>query len=144
VPLRDVIQLAGGARFDPAAARRLVDSSRAAVVVQRATALATTGLAVGLPPVLSWVEQLTPTRRELAGLGPYLAGGDRWVSLAVSTLWALPGLRAKLGYATGMLWPKWSFVEGRYTTRRARWVSAAGRLRVASERSRSARRLPRR
>lgn len=144
VPLREVVQLAGGARFDPGAARRLVEASGAAAVVQRATTLATTGLAVGLPPVLSWVEQLTPTRRELAGLGPYLAGGDRWVALAVSTLWALPGLRAKLGYATGMLWPKWSFVEGRYTTRRARWVSAAGRLRAASDRSRSARRLPRR
>jgi len=136
VPLRDVIQLAGGARFDPAAARRLVDSSRAAVVVQRATTLATTGLDVPLPPSLSWVDQLAPSRRERDALGPYLATGDRWVPLALSTLWALPGLRAKLGYTTGMLWPQRSFFEGRYPSRYARWQSALDRLRPTSTRRR--------
>lgn len=127
--LRDVVELArrGEAHADAvlATARRW----RGRAVVQRALGLAAATLGVPVPAAYAeWVQRYRPAPLEAAALRSSLPPAAGYARQAAAGLLLLPGARARLHYATSLLFPGREYLadrEGSYLRRARRALGLA-------------------
>lgn len=127
--LRDVAQFALNCDLDLSAVVDRVGRWRCGIVVQSAldSAWRTFGLA-GDPAVVEWGRSYEPSRFERRALKAYVGERRSYRRQAVAGIWAVPGLRAKAGYTSALLWPERDYVndrDGSYWRRLRRGAGAA-------------------
>jgi hypothetical protein len=113
LPLRDVAQIAQRGRIDWRAFGDLAEACRLAAVVRAAFDETSRQLDVTLPSAAERWRSREPTWSERRLLAAYASGRRGRGGLALSTLRALPGVRAKAGYVRALLLPDRSFLTAR-------------------------------
>jgi hypothetical protein len=113
MPLRDVAQVAHGGDVDWLGVGDLSKRWRLHAVIQKAVATASATLGVELPEPAWRISTVAPTRRERRLLESYEEGGRDRGGPALSTLWAIPGVRGKAAYVRALLFPDQAFLAAR-------------------------------
>jgi hypothetical protein len=114
VPLRDVVQASRALEVDwPALVQRAAESRLTAVLL-RAFELSTSTL--GIEPVVeaASLSATSITRNERRALDAYAETRHRRGGTALSTMRAIPALRAKAAYARALAFPQREFMRDRY------------------------------
>jgi hypothetical protein len=143
VPVRDVLQVAYHGRVDWERLAERAARWNLRAVVGHAFQVATDRLGLGLPPGAERAVPRSPTRREQRALLTY-QGGRRSHGHEISTLRAIPGLRAKASYIRALMFPNREFLAARSGSSRpsylSRWaIPIRGLLRLLRTRLRSSR-----
>lgn len=121
-PVRDVAQLATNGGVEWEELEDLASRWRLGVVVHHALSTASEQLGVELPEPARAILATRPGRREARLLEAYTTD-RRWRGgTALSTMWAIPGLRNRLAYVGGLLFPAREFLEARATHGRASYA----------------------
>jgi putative nucleotidyltransferase-like protein len=145
--LRDVAQVAGAGAVDWDLAAELARRWRLAAVVRHAFAAAQESLGASWPAEASGLLRLEPRRREQRALLAYTTNRRARGGMALTTLWAIRGLRNKIAYVRDLAFPSPEFLtaraggEGGSRLRRLRvafrWLFRSRRRRGSSARIRS-------
>lgn len=129
LPVRDVAQVAWFGEIDWDQLVSRARQWRLGVVAQHAFRMAEEMLGVPMPETAKLVEGIKPRRRERRALEAYTTERRRRGGTARGALVAIPGLRAKLAYLFGLLFPSRSFLAARkregQTSYWRRWMVAA-------------------
>jgi hypothetical protein len=121
MPLRDVAQVATYGRVDWDEFERLAQRWRLRPVVGHAFRTAATTLEVSLPVQATELAGVEPTRKEQRLLAAYTTTRRYRGGTAMSTLRAIPGLRAKAMYVWALLFPRRDFLDRRTPERGSYW-----------------------
>jgi hypothetical protein len=130
VPLRDVATMLQRAHdpVDLDRARSLSRRWRADVVVARAVRLAWEAFALPETPFTLWAESYRPRRHEERALRAYLDPAMGYAARSYTALRALPGIRAKAGFAFALAFPGRGYGSGRHAGMWERWRAAARQI----------------
>ncbi len=112
LPIRDVAQVAANASIDWARLAAWGRRWKLRAVIQHAFETAT-DLGLDLPQGVWGLMDVNATRRERRALRSYTTSRRGRGGVALSTLEALPGVRAKLAYISAMLLPSRDFLASR-------------------------------
>ena len=128
VALRDIAQIAETARPDWGEVARLGRSWHAQVVIAAGLRAASSQLGWRIPSEAEPLLKSTASRRERRALAAYTRGTQRSDALAIASLRAIKGFRAKGAFARAMLLPSREFLAARASDRVSasyvrRWLS---------------------
>jgi hypothetical protein len=144
VPIRDVLQVAYHGEVDWERVAEQATRWNVRAVVRDAMRVVSERLDVPLPPGAERAASYPPSRREQRALLSYQAGRRSHGGHEISTLRAIPGLRAKAAYIRALLFPNREFLAARSGSRRPSYLSRMlipirGRLRRRPTRVRPSR-----
>lgn len=147
LPVRDVAQIAHSREVDWEVLADLAASWRLLAVMRHAFEAASNTLGARLPVEAAAFLMSEPSRRERRLLSAYTSSRRRRGGMALSTLRAVPGVRARLAYLRALLFPDRAFLNARAqrgteATYVGRWKVPLRWLRVRRS-HRSPRRPPR-
>lgn len=126
LPVRDVAQLVSGHDIDWTLMADWGSRWNLGVVIQHAIEMTTQLLGFDVPePARDFLRSQTPPRRARRALEAYT--GDRRLrgGIAISSLWAIHGLRSKAAYVRALALPDASF--RRFRERKTGWASIVAR-----------------
>jgi hypothetical protein len=123
VPVRDVLQVAYFGRVDWETVAELSARWKLRAVTRHAVKVASDRLGVGLPSGAERAVVSPPSRLEQRALLSYQAGRRSDGGHEISTLRAIPGLRAKVAYLRALLFPNREFLAARSGSRRPSYVT---------------------
>jgi hypothetical protein len=111
--VRDVAEVAGRGAVDWPAAVHLARRWRLAAVLRHAFGAAERLLGAEAPEEAEDLLRLRPRRREWRALDAYTTHRRARGGMALTTMWAIPGLRSKAAYLRGLLFPDREFLAAR-------------------------------
>lgn len=109
-PLRDCAELHGRGSIDGERLGRWASAWHLGAALERARGQVEAQIGVGAPLGLAWI---APSRVRDRRLLEAYGGGDRQLSLPLSTFRAIPGLRAKVAYGWSLAFPQRDFLTSR-------------------------------
>lgn len=121
VPVRDVAQVAHNVDVDWEALADRAARWKLRAVVRHALQTASDTLEVELPVGAEELVAYPPSRREHRALQGYVTDRRKRGGTAVSTLKAIPGLRAKAAFLRALLFPNREFLAARSGSTRSYW-----------------------
>lgn len=121
MPVRDVAQVAHFAQVDWEALADRAARWKLRAVVRHALETASATLDVELPPGTKKLVAYTPSRKEHRALQVYVTDRRKRGGTAVSTLRAIPGLRAKAEFIRALILPSQEFLAARSSSTRSYW-----------------------
>jgi hypothetical protein len=136
LPMRDVAQVSRTADVDWEAFEDLVQRWRLQAVVQHAFTSVATKLRVPWPAEVETIMEGRPPRAEHRALLAYMGEKRGRGAMTLSTLRAIPGIRAKAAFAASLVFPRRAFLSARAgergtATYRRRWAVPVRWLRTA-------------
>jgi hypothetical protein len=121
MPLRDVAQVAASDRVDWEGFGELVNRWRLRAVVRHAHQSVRDSLDVPLPFRADLSAEAEPSRRDRRLLESYVTDRRSRGGLALSSLRAIPGIRARAAYVRAMMFPSRDFLDRRAVGRGSYW-----------------------
>lgn len=126
VPLRDIAQMSLYGKLDLDRVINLARAWRAEAVLLHAVELAWDTLSLDTSAeLMTRSGSLKPRRRELKALSAYLSPRRSYVGLCLAAVPAIRRPSDKARYLAALAFPRRQFVAPRYSSRVARWRSAA-------------------
>jgi hypothetical protein len=121
VSLRDIAEILGKPSLDWQKVDELVRRWRVEAVINRAMSLTIELFGESGTPILASAANSHPSRFDCLAMSAY-GKTDRYTpKLAVLALLGIHGVREKLAYLWGLLFPKYSYLEGRHSGKWSRW-----------------------
>lgn len=125
-PLRDLTGMLQRSDSPVDVDRALTFSARwrSEAVVARAISLAWDTFALPETPLTSWATNFSPTERDRRALRTYLDLDMGYAARSYAALQAIDGLRAKVSFASALVFPDRAYGAGRHHGRYQRWWKA--------------------
>jgi hypothetical protein len=131
VPMRDVAELSQ-LNIDAGAVIDLAKRVGCGCVLRRAAELVESELSVRLRGLIwEWSRGQRPSRFDRWALSTYSGTGRSYARQSAASVWALPGFRERVAYATALAFPSRDYLRARGTGRTGRLCRSA---RIALER----------
>lgn len=113
LPVRDVAQIMQSPNVDWRACNERAERWRLVAVVRDALRVVARDCGIELPTGAERFVLATPNRRELRALRSYQSDRRGIGGMSISTTMAIPGVRERLRYARGLVFPSREFLEAR-------------------------------